>query len=112
MIYYVCKLKKGVLEIMAQVNLLDIDMLDIGRHVYMQDVVNPEIRAVYVVYARKNNTVYLYNYQNPSLTLEVEFKVRQRYGFFGHGCMVDAIIHQITGEVLWLNPVLNETELP
>ena len=97
---------------MAQVNLLDIDILDVGRHVYMQDVMNPENRATYVVYARKDNTVYLYNYQDPSLTLEVEFKVRQKYGFFGHRWVVDAVGHQITGEVTWLNPLTNEMELP
>ena len=97
---------------MAQGNLLNIDMLDVGRHVYMQNVMNPEARATSVVYARKDNTVYLYDYQNPSNTMEVEFEVRQKFGFFGHGLVVDAIVHQITGEVLWLNPITNEMELP
>ena len=96
---------------MAQSNLLSSKILDIGRFVYVQDITNPEVRTVYVVYARQDNTVYLYDSQNPSTILEMNFQFHHRYGLLEPNWIIDAVVHQITGEVTWLNPITNKTEL-
>ena len=97
---------------MAQSNLLNIGILDVGRHVYVQDITNPEVRMVCVVYANRYNTAYLFDQQDPSVTFEVELESRQKYGILQQGWVIDAVVHQITGEITWLNPITNEMELP